>query len=66
MPIREYTLSKVLQGLGINFEEVGLLIFLSLNFLIFVFFSSLRIYVFYLVVIIVIQLKVLDKNVHLI
>jgi hypothetical protein len=38
MPIREYTLSKVLQGLGINFEEVGLLIFLSLNFLIFVFF----------------------------
>ncbi len=22
MPIREYSLSKVLQGLGINFEEV--------------------------------------------
>lgn len=65
MPIREYTLAKVLQGLGINFEEVRRTIASDLNRLSIEFFS-LRICVFCLDVIIVIRSKVLDKNVHLI
>jgi hypothetical protein len=59
MPIREYSLSKVLQGLGINFEEVytSFLSIIQFEF-------SLRIYVYYSVVITVSRSKVLDKNVH--
>ena len=83
MPIREYSLSKILQHLDINYDEVCNIVLFSFVILFqytlyvcysmfhfYLFFNwffcpfSLLICVFYLAVIIVIQLKVLDKNVH--